>query len=182
MTPQMAQQGSHEARHVNGLEVVDLEADIQAHMLALGGYCKGRQGRDAVMLVGVGDDRRVTRRGPGSPPRGNKQKATFIQEGQVGTQAVGFFLSPATCSASTGRSPARRAGWDGAPAPDSSSPGAGGSSRHAQGDSAPQSGPGSRRQCASRSTARWESQAPGPLSVRAAPMARGAGRSICAAP
>jgi hypothetical protein len=91
LTPQLAPQGAHAARHVHGLEVVDLEAAIRAHRLARGGYRKGRQGRDAGMLVGVGDDRRVTRRGPGSPPRGHKQNATFIQEGQVGTQAVGFF-------------------------------------------------------------------------------------------
>ena len=37
MTPQMAQQCPHEARHVNVLEVVCLEADIQPHMLALRG-------------------------------------------------------------------------------------------------------------------------------------------------
>jgi hypothetical protein len=102
MTPQMAQQGPHEARHVNGLEVVGLEADVQPHMLALGGQREGRQGRDAVMLVAVGDDWRVACRGPGSPSRGDEQKPTFIQEGQVGPQAVGFFLSPATCSASRG--------------------------------------------------------------------------------
>jgi hypothetical protein len=77
LTPQMAPQGSHQARHVHGLEVVDLDAEIPAHRLALGGYCQGRQGREAVLRVGGGEDRRVTRRGPGSPPRGNKQKPTF---------------------------------------------------------------------------------------------------------
>jgi hypothetical protein len=102
MTPQVAQQGSHEARHVNGLEVVGLEVDVQPHMLALGGHREGRQGREAVMLVAVGNDGRMACRGPGAPPRGDEEKSTFIQEGQVGPQAVGFFLSPATCSASSG--------------------------------------------------------------------------------
>jgi hypothetical protein len=36
MTPQEAQQGSHEARDVNGLEVVGLAADVRPHALALG--------------------------------------------------------------------------------------------------------------------------------------------------
>jgi hypothetical protein len=98
----VAQQASHEARDVNSLEVVGLEADVQPHMLALGGHCMGCQGRDAVMLVAVGNDWRVACRGPGAPSRGDEQKSTFIQEGQVGPQAVSFFLSPATCSASSG--------------------------------------------------------------------------------
>jgi hypothetical protein len=102
MTPQVAQQGSHEACDVNGLEVVGLEVDVQPHMLALGGHREGRQGRDAVMLVVVGNDGRVACRGPGAPSRGDEKKSTFIQEGQVGPQALGFFLSPATCSASSG--------------------------------------------------------------------------------
>jgi hypothetical protein len=102
MTPQMAQQGPHEARHVNGLEVVGLETDVEPHMLALGGHRQGRQGRDAVMLVAVGDAWCGARRGPGAPPRGEEENATFIQEGPVGSQAVGLFLSLATCSASSG--------------------------------------------------------------------------------
>ena len=33
----------------------------------------------------------MTCKGPRSPSRGDEQKATFIQESQVGTQAAGFF-------------------------------------------------------------------------------------------
>jgi hypothetical protein len=84
------------------VEVLRLEPEVQAQMLALGRHGKSGQGGDAVMLVGVGDDRRVPCRGPGPPPGGDEQKATFIQEGEVSAQAAGFFLSPAICNASSG--------------------------------------------------------------------------------
>ena len=100
----------------------------------------------------------------------------------MSAQAPGFLVSPAMCRASSGPSLVRRAGRAGARGPDSSSPGGGGSPRHGRGDRAPQSGPGSRRRCAARSTVRWESPALGPLSARAAAGARVAGRSLGAVP
>jgi hypothetical protein len=91
MTPQMAPQGPHAARHGNGLAVVSLEAAIPPHRLARGGHREGRQGREAGMLVGVGDDRRLAFRGPRALAPGDKPTATFIQNSQVGPQAAGVF-------------------------------------------------------------------------------------------
>jgi hypothetical protein len=105
MTPQVAQRTPYEVRHVNNLEVVHLEADLQPHMLALGGHDKGPQGRVAVMRVGGGEDRRVAGRSPSVPSRGDEQNPTFIQAGQVSPQAPGFFASPARVRGSWGSTP-----------------------------------------------------------------------------
>lgn len=43
------------------------------------------------MRVVVRDDRRVSGRSSGPPAGGPEQKATLIQEGEVGAQALGFF-------------------------------------------------------------------------------------------
>jgi hypothetical protein len=84
MPPQVAPQGPHEARPVNGLEVVGLEAHLPPQRLTLGGPREGHQGREAVMRIGVGDNRCGACRGPGAPSRGDEPKAPFIQAGQAG--------------------------------------------------------------------------------------------------
>ena len=89
--PDVAQERSQEARHIDGLEVVRLEANIQTQVLALRGDREGGQRRESIMLIVVADDRRVPLRRPGAAARWHEQKAAFIQEGEVSAQAAGFF-------------------------------------------------------------------------------------------
>jgi hypothetical protein len=154
MAAPMTQERAEEVGHIDRLEVARLPAQVQAQVLALRGDGEGGPRRDAVMLIVVGDDRRVSGRSPGAPAGGYEQKAALIQDGQMGAQPLAVFLWRATGSASNGRSPARRGGWPGAQAPDNSSPCRARSSRRAPDGSARQSGRESPPQYASRSTAR----------------------------
>jgi hypothetical protein len=181
MAPQVLQEPPQKVSHVHGGEVGRLEADIHPHVLALRGHGEGSQRRDAVMFVTVQDDWRLSSGCPRPPTRGDEQKAALIEKCQVGAKSSGFFLSPATCSASSAQSPARRAGWPDAPAPDSSSLSCVTLSRHGRGGSARQNVPEPRRRCAVRSTARWRNHAPWPPAIRCAPAVRIAGPSVCAA-
>lgn len=182
MSSQMPQQRPEELGHVHGLEVVRLPAEIHPHVLTFRGYREGSQGRDAVMLVVVAYDRRLSLRCPSAPTRGDEEKAALIHEGEMGPKSLGFFLSPATGTAAHGPWRGRRVGRAAAPAPDSSSSDGVRSSRHGQGDSGCQTRPESPPRCASRSIARWESHWPLPLVATAAVCAPTAGRSIFAAP
>jgi hypothetical protein len=92
MAAQMPQEHAAEVRHIHGLEVVRLEADIQTHVLALWGHGKRGQRRDPVMLVIVADDGGVPLRRPGVAARRYEPTATFIQESEVRPQAAGFFF------------------------------------------------------------------------------------------
>jgi hypothetical protein len=133
------------------------------------------------MFVTVQDDRRLPRGCPRPPTRGDEQKTALVEERQMGAKSSGFFLSLASCSASNAQSPARRAGWPGAPAPDSSSLSRVIPSRRVRDGSARQNAPESRRRCAVGSTARWRSHAPWPPATRCAPAVRLTGPSVCAA-
>jgi hypothetical protein len=100
VSPQMPQQRPQEVGDIEGLEVTQLEADVHPHVLALGGYGEGGQRRDAVMPITVRDNGRLPLGSPRPAAGWDEQKATLIQEGQVGPQAVGFFLWRAICRVS----------------------------------------------------------------------------------
>jgi hypothetical protein len=179
--PQMTQDRPQEVSHVDRLEMAGLEADIETHGPALGGHGERGQCRDPLMLVVVTDDERVPLGCPGAAASRHEQKAAFIQEGQVGSQAAGFLLSPATCHASTGRRPVRCVGWAAVPAPDNASPRGARLSKGAPGDSASHTAPEARPRCASGSTVRWRSHVPWAPGATAGATACPAGLATCAA-
>jgi hypothetical protein len=179
--PDRTQERAAEVRHVRGLEVMRLAADIQTHGLALRRYREHGQRREPIMLVVVADDRRVPLRRPGAAARRQEQQAAFIQAGAVSAQVVGFCLWPATGNASTGPWPARCVGQPAARVPGHSSPNGARPSTHARDDRTHQIAPASRRRCASRSTTRWRSHWPWRPAARAAAMPRTAQRSTCVA-
>ncbi len=129
------------------------------------------------MLLVVGERRRVPRRGPSAAAGRDEQKATLIQEGQVGPTSSGLFVSLAMCRAASAPWPVRRVGGPGGRAPDSSSPSGARASNHGQGDSAPQSGPELPRRCVSRSRGGWRSHGRGRPAATAAPIVCTARRS-----
>jgi hypothetical protein len=180
-SPEMPQKRPQERGHIEGLEVVRLKADVQAQVLAFGRDRQGRQRRNPIVLVIVGEDRCVPHGRPGPATGRDEQKAALIQESEMGPKSSGFFLWPAMCSASSARWPARSVGWLAAPAPDSSTPSGVRASRRARDDSAPQSAPESPPRCAAGSTARWRTHGFGPPGATAAPTAYTARWSICTA-
>jgi hypothetical protein len=54
--PHMAREYSQEVRHVHSLEVLWLESEVQAQMLALGRHREGPQSEDSVMRLVVRGD------------------------------------------------------------------------------------------------------------------------------
>lgn len=81
------------------------------------------------MLVAVEDDGRVSLRTPGSVTGGYEEKSALVNEDEVAPKSFEFFLSPATCAASSGRWPPRLVGSLDVRGPDSSNESAEGSSR-----------------------------------------------------
>jgi len=92
MSAQVLEQHAQELGHVNGLEVILPEPDVQAHAGASGRNRQRRDGRDSVMLVVVPDDRRVSPRIPSPAARRDQHEAALIKEGDVGAKSSGFFL------------------------------------------------------------------------------------------
>jgi hypothetical protein len=182
MPAEVPQQRSEERCHVDGRNVMRLEAAVEAQVLALRGHGEGGQRRDPVMLVAIGDDGGLSGGSPCPAARGDEENATLIETGEMGTKASGCFFSSATGRRSNAQWPVRRAGWPGARAPDSSSPGRAESSRCVWGNSAPHSGAESRPRGVSTSPARGESRLPWRPAATAAPMARVARRAMGAEP
>ena len=91
VSQQMPQEQAQDVRHVHGLEVVRLPAEVQSHMLVFPRDGEGRQAGEAVMFVVVAGDGRVPRRRSGPATRWEEQKAALIREGEMGTTSSGFF-------------------------------------------------------------------------------------------
>src|SRR5262245_39463742 len=127
------------------------------------------------------DDRRLALRRPGPTTRGDEQKAAFVEEREMGAKSSDLFLWLATGSASSGRSPVRRAGGHGVPVPDNSTASSATPSTRARGDSVLGTPARSPWPCASRSRARSGSHTPWPLAATVAARARLVARSACAA-
>ena len=89
VSPQLPPARPHEVGDFDGLQVARLET--QAQVLAFRGYREGRQCREGLMCVAGWDDRRGPLRGP-RPAAGRKaQNTAFSQDGQMRSQASGFF-------------------------------------------------------------------------------------------
>jgi hypothetical protein len=92
MSPKVLEQQAQEWGHVYGLEVVLLEAGVQAHAGASGRHRERRNGRDPVVLIVVPDDGRMSPRAPSPATRRDQHETALIQEGDVGAKSSGFFL------------------------------------------------------------------------------------------
>src|SRR3990172_9078348 len=160
MPAQMFEQQSEKLRHLRGFEIILSTLHVEAHSGALGRHGPRRDRGDAIMPIVVADDRRATLRAPRSTACRNEHEAAFIEERDVGAKSSGFFLSRATCAASNGRWPPRRAGLRGVPVPGSSSRRTAARARGDWDDTERRTPCGSETRSASESKARWGSRRP----------------------
>lgn len=131
----VTQKLSQERGHMHGLEVVLPETGIQSDVPADRADREGGQGRDAVVLVAVGNPWSLTLRAPRPSARRNEQKAALIQEGQMGPKFSRLFLYAATCIASSVRRRPRRIARASVPAPGRTTGTAATAATHGWGDS-----------------------------------------------
>ncbi len=108
---QVVQQIPQKFDHLHSRDVVVMEAKIKSQSPRGGRDSECRNGRDSVSRVAVSEDRRITSGSPGLPQVRNEQKTTFIEEGKMGLKSLGFFLSAAIRSSSSGQSLPRSFGW-----------------------------------------------------------------------
>jgi len=161
----VVQKLSQERGHVHGLEVVLLESGVQANAPADRADRKDRQGRDAVVLIAVGNLGGLTFRAPRPSARRNEQKAAFIKERQMGPKFAGVFLYAATCIASSVRSLPRPAARAGVLAPGRTNATPATPATHGWDDTGRRTPGGPPGRCVSASTVRWDSRRPWPLSA-----------------
>jgi len=157
---------------MHGLEVVLLEASVQADALADRADREDGQRRDAVVLVAVGNPGGMTFRTPRPPASRNEQKTAFIKEGQMGPKFARLFLYAATCIASNARWLVRPAARADVREPGRTTAVAATPARRGWGDSGRRTPGGSPGRCVSASTARWGSRRPS-LPSAAGPAASG---------
>ena len=129
------------------------------------------------MPIVVPNDRRTSLATPGPTTRRDEHEAALIEEDDVGAKSSGFFLWRATCGASSGRWPLRRAGSRVVPEPDSSSHRIGGLARDGWDGTEHRIPCGSGSRSASRSRARWETHTPSPPEAAASRVSAVAGPS-----
>ena len=147
-----------ESNDIEPREVVRSEVDIEAHALPLGRDCEGVDGRNAVMFVDVAEERRLPTERPGPLDVRDEQEPTFVEEDEVGSQHLGFFLSEAISGASSGQSLPRCAAKPVARASDSLNPGWSRVSTHGIDDTSRRNADGLFGRCVAGSTDRWSSQ------------------------
>ena len=142
---------------------------IEGQVFPFRGYCKGTNSRDLALFKEVVMHRSLPFRGPGPLQVGDEQKAALVEENQVGTKSLGFFLSMATDTASSSRWPPHPSSHLDAVASDNSSPSCSAASTHGRDGRAQQNGLRLLWPPALRSTDRSGSRPPGGLSAASAP-------------
>src|SRR5712692_11740912 len=108
---------------------VRMKMEVEPHAAPVGADGDGRDRRDFVVAVSMPHDRRVSTRRPGAPDVRDQQKPTFVQEHEMGVQALRVFFTATQryrfqrATAASSRSTARRSGfWHDQPRPASSRP------------------------------------------------------------
>lgn len=99
-TAKLLEQLFEESPHIQASEVMLAKLDVEGQSLSLRGERQSTDRGDSVLLVHIVEKRRPASGSPGTGDRGNKQKAGFIQEKQVGPTSFGVFLYEANGSAS----------------------------------------------------------------------------------
>ena len=133
MLEQFAQKGFH----IKPIEIPPMKLQIEGQMFSFRRDAERANGRNLVSLQGVVMHRRLPSGGPSPDQIRDQQKATLIEEHQMGAKLLGFFLSSARCTASNAQSWAHRAEWIGLRASGNSTPGPPTTSTHDPDDSSP---------------------------------------------
>jgi hypothetical protein len=133
MLEQFAQKGFH----IKPIEIPPVKLQIKRQMFSFRRNAERGNGRNLVSLQRVVMHRGLTSRGPSPDQIRDQQKATLIEEHQVGAKPLGFFLSSAKCTASNAQSLAHRVVWIGLLASGNSTPYPPTASTHDQDDSSP---------------------------------------------
>src|SRR6266581_968911 len=150
---------AQELNHLGRPDVlVGVEAGVEADPPAAGRDGDSREGRDLGPVSGTAQHRSLAAGRPGADHGRRQQKATLIEERQMGAMPCGVFLYGASDIASSERWPPRSAPGLGSPAFDSSSPGPGAVARGDWGGSRPRPASGSAPRPGAWSTDRWGSR------------------------
>ena len=108
---------AHKGAELRVLDVLGVEAVVQAETTAAGTHGDARDHRDPIAPLVVVEKRRLPPRRPGLTDARNQEEARLVDEDEVGTQPRGFFLMRGHSSlfqrsiASAFRSNARRSGF-----------------------------------------------------------------------
>jgi hypothetical protein len=127
---ELAEHGAQEHRDLHMSDIAPrLEMAVEPAAPPPGADGHGRDRRDFVAAIPMPDDRRVAAGRPGTPEVGNQQEATFVEEHQMGVQALRVFFTATQryrfqrAMAASSRSTARRSGfWHDQPSVVSSRP------------------------------------------------------------
>jgi len=133
----MLEQFAQKCFHIKPIEVPLVKLQIERQMFSFRRDAERANGRNLVSLQRVVMHRGLTSRGPSPDQIQDQQKATLIEENQVGAKSLGFFLSSATCTASNAQWLAHRVVWIGLLASGNSIPCPPTASTHDQDDSSP---------------------------------------------
>ena len=114
---EVTEQVTQEVTHALAVDVLAMEAVVEAHAAPHRADREPRDHRDAVATVAVPHHGRVPSRRPGLEQRGDQLEAALVREDDVGTQPRGVFFTAGQVSrfqrsiASSSRSSARRSGF-----------------------------------------------------------------------
>lgn len=147
-----------ERDNIESCEVVRPQADIEAQAFFLGRNRKGIEDRNPVLLIEVIQEGCLSPKRPSPLDVGDKQEPTFVEEDEVGSQHLGFFLSEAISGASSGRSLPRCAAKPAARVSDSLNPGWSEVSTHGNDDTPRRNAGGLSGRCVAGSTDRWSNR------------------------
>jgi hypothetical protein len=90
---QVAQQVPKKVTHLCVLDVLGMEAPIEAHAPAPRADRDAGDDRDLVPSIAMPDDRRLAARRPGPPHGRNQQEARFVDEDEMGAQPRSVFFT-----------------------------------------------------------------------------------------
>jgi len=166
---EMMKQKSQKAGHIPALDIPGLEREVKPPVSAPGRNRKRRNDREPLPAVDMTDQRRPAPRRPCPPEKRDEHKTTFIQKDQMGAKGERFFLSPATVSFSSARSPLRPFLEPFAPASDNSIPIAEAPSRYGWDDNESRRNAGLPRPRAAWSRGLWNNPKPEGLPAEGRP-------------
>lgn len=100
---QVAQQMLQERDDFCSGDVVGMKAHVESQAFSVGGHREASNNRDFVTPITVAEDRGAAGGGPGSTDVRDEQEPAFVEEGQMGSKFLGFFLYRAMSVSSSGR-------------------------------------------------------------------------------
>jgi hypothetical protein len=89
----LSEQVAQEEHDLGLRDVLPVQVEVEADVLASEAHGDRRDRRDPVVTVAVPDDRGLAAWSPGTADVRDQQEPAFVQEGQVRPQPLGFFLS-----------------------------------------------------------------------------------------